>query len=102
MTGRAWVNNWQLIVAAAATANESIDRDVVAELITSIEPVLDAWRPPARADVPICDIHELATGESFVAIADRYGVDEADLRAANPDADVNLWLGAPVQIPCPD
>lgn len=102
VTGRAWVNNWQLIVAAAATANESIDRDVVAELITSIEPVLDAWRPPARADVPICDIHELATGESFVAIADRYGVDEADLRAANPDADVNLWLGAPVQIPCPD
>lgn len=101
VTGRAWANNWQLIVAVTADDEQPVDPGVIADLVASIEPLLDAWRPPAPAEVPICDTHVLEFGESLVAIADRYGVDEAALRAANPDADVNLWLGAPVQIPCP-
>lgn len=102
VTGRAWANNWQLVVAATADDEQPVDPGVIADLVASIEPLLDAWRAPAPAEVPICDTHALEFGESLVAIADRYGVDEAALRAANPDADVNLWLGATVKIPCPD
>jgi hypothetical protein len=101
MAGLAWANNWQLVVTAIAGNGQPIDREVVSELIATVHPLLDAWRPPAAVSVPICDTYVLKFGDSLVAIADRYGVDEASLRVANPDADVNLLLGSTVQIPCP-